>query len=88
MNLEYIENSKRSVVVVAEGAEIGMITGGESGIDCRSKKFWDIATGIRKAPSPEWSYWLKDLRSEEYVNCEPLSSINQAKALAEYHFKK
>lgn len=88
MKLEYIENENRSVAISLCGETIGHITGGEVGVDIRRKKFWDLATGATEAPSPEFSYWLKDLKAEEYVNSAPISTINQAKALAEYHFNK
>jgi len=88
MKLQYLEKENRSVAVSRNGEEIGAISGGEAGIDCRSRKFWDVATGATEAPAPVWSYWLKDLRTAEYVNSAPLSTINQAKALAEYHFNK
>lgn len=83
--LEYIAASEGKILILLNGQEVGSISGGENGVD--SKLFWNIATGNTEAPKPEFSYWLRDLRAvPECINSAPLTTINQAKALAEYHF--
>ncbi|QHL87437.1 hypothetical protein GU926_08300 [Nibribacter ruber] len=85
-NLEYKDNEQGGLNILRDGDKIGQISGGEIGVG--HKKFWDIAHGVTEAPASEWSYWLKDCKADEYVNACALSSINQAKALAEHHFNK
>jgi hypothetical protein len=84
MNLEYKTTPEGKVIISLNGEEIGSITGGEKGLG--GKAFWDVATGQKTAPEPEYSYWLKDYSTSDYINSKGLTTINQAKALAEHHF--